>query len=558
MYRILIVDDEPIIADGLYEELLLCDGLDADVYRVYSGKSALELLERHRIDIVVTDIRMPGMDGMALLERIKDSWPECRVIFLTGHREFDYIYKAIQYKGLQYVLKTEGYARVISAVRSAAADIDGELQLHDQMDAMRRKADAASMFMQKELLKRMLEGCTPGVQDLAEYGIDLRLADRLLLVACRLECAQQQPAPFAFVSLCQAVRLVAEQYLGAQMKLACIPDDQPDIIIFAQPKKLAGGGTDGERAAVWKSAVLFVQETLELMQASVKAVLGCTSSFCISAEPVEWRAIPLAVESIKRTMNLHIGQGAEMLLTWDIADDKKNWPAGDRETAKEIKPKIDALSALLERGEREEYMKAFEILAACLDRATDRQNSQAGELYYSLALMLHSHLNRWQLQEKLAPAVNPGLLLNAGGFATWAQAAGYLRQVTSAVFGQQQAYRDRKASDILRRLKTYIDSHLGEELSLFRLSEIMYFNPSYLSRLFKQLSGENLTEYIQEKRVGMAKGLLTKNDIKINDIALAVGFGSATNFTRFFKKSTGMTPAEYRDRLSAGKAGIEM
>src|SRR5450756_1174096 len=102
MFRVLVVDDEAMIADGLHDELMLNAELDLDVYKAYSGRSALELLAMHRFDIVVTDIRMPGMDGMALLEKIRASWPECRVIFLTGHREFDYAYKAIQYKGLQY------------------------------------------------------------------------------------------------------------------------------------------------------------------------------------------------------------------------------------------------------------------------------------------------------------------------------------------------------------------------------------------------------------------------------------------------------------------------
>lgn len=134
----------------------------------------------------------------------------------------------------------------------------------------------------------------------------------------------------------------------------------------------------------------------------------------------------------------------------------------------------------------------------------------------------------------------------------------YLRQLSSEIFEIQNADQDRRASDILKRVKTYVDAHLGDDLSLLKLSDIMFFNPSYLSRLFKQLSGENLTGYIQAKRIEKAKSMLGRNEHRVNDIAVAVGFGSATNFTRFFKKETGMTPAEYRDRLSDRKAGIEM
>ena len=81
MYTLLIVDDEAIIADGLYEVFQNLNSLELDVYKAYSGDEAMELLKKTRIDIVLTDIRMPGMSGLQLMEHIQNRWPKCKLYF---------------------------------------------------------------------------------------------------------------------------------------------------------------------------------------------------------------------------------------------------------------------------------------------------------------------------------------------------------------------------------------------------------------------------------------------------------------------------------------------
>ncbi len=101
-------------------------------------------------------------------------------------------------------------------------------------------------------------------------------------------------------------------------------------------------------------------------------------------------------------------------------------------------------------------------------------------------------------------------------------------------------------SDPIKQIKLYINEHLPDNLSLACLAELFHFNPSYLSRLFKAETGTNLSDYITEMRVERAKLLLQDYKLKIYDVSSAVGFESPHYFTRFFKKSTGLTPYEYR------------
>ncbi len=88
MRRILIVDDEPFIVNGLAGMMKEATELDLEVYKAESAEEAIDWLERTAIDIVLTDINMPGMDGLELQQIIVKQWPRCKVIFLTGHTEF--------------------------------------------------------------------------------------------------------------------------------------------------------------------------------------------------------------------------------------------------------------------------------------------------------------------------------------------------------------------------------------------------------------------------------------------------------------------------------------
>ena len=126
MYRILVIDDEPIIADGLYELFAQDETFALEVHKVYSAPDALKLLDRLRIDIVLSDIKMPGMNGLELLTQIHRRWPFCHVIFLSGYSDFEYVQKAMQLGADSYILKSQGDEVVLETVYKTLALLEQE------------------------------------------------------------------------------------------------------------------------------------------------------------------------------------------------------------------------------------------------------------------------------------------------------------------------------------------------------------------------------------------------------------------------------------------------
>ena len=157
MRRILIVDDEPIIVQGLLSMLGESE-LDIDLYGATSGEEALALLAETRMDIVVSDVYMPGMDGFQLLSRIHEDWPECRVIFLSGHSDFDMIYRAVQGEAVSFLLKTEGFDKIIATLRDTIQDLEHFQHHREIQERLSNQQEVTRQMLQREALSALVRG----------------------------------------------------------------------------------------------------------------------------------------------------------------------------------------------------------------------------------------------------------------------------------------------------------------------------------------------------------------------------------------------------------------
>ena len=116
MLRLLIVDDEAESLAWLKEMFEAESAEEMILYTASSGRKALEILNSVKCDVVLTDIKMPGMDGMELYRHVKENWPRARVVFLTGYSTHELLYQAIQDREIRYLLKTETPEKIVSTV----------------------------------------------------------------------------------------------------------------------------------------------------------------------------------------------------------------------------------------------------------------------------------------------------------------------------------------------------------------------------------------------------------------------------------------------------------
>jgi two-component system response regulator YesN len=555
MNRILIVDDEPIIADGLFDEFQNITYLELDIYKAYSGKEALDILNKIRIDIVITDIRMPGVDGMELMKRIRANWPECKVIFLTGYKEFNYAYNAIQHSGVKYILKTEGYGKIIETVEKTISEIEEDLKSGDLLKMATQQLGTLSLMLQKEFLTALITGEDVSQnlkqEELEKLGIPLKEDFEVLMLIGRVDLLPKTMTFSEKTKYFYTIKLIVEKFLSFKVDCIQIIDNHYNLVWLMQPKYEISMDNDSidNLTALWNSTILFIKGTLETIQITCRETLGMTISFAYNNQSVCWENIADNYDSLRLTMDYRISSGVEMLLmdTSILKCKSLKKPIYEETNLKFNSSKLEILETYLERCKKDEFINLLKETTNFLPTIKSRHYAPALKLYFSISMLFLTYINRWNLEDEIPFKTPIYKLLRPDEHASWADAVEYLVQLAGIIFEIQEGEEDKRVVDISIALKTYINNHLDEEITLTKLADIAYFNPSYLSRLFKHMTGINLTEYIQDARIKKAKLLLKNNDYKICDVAKAVGYGSATNFTRFYKKVTNITPQEYRE-----------
>lgn len=561
MHRLLIVDDEELIVDGLYEIFRAASHLDLDVCKAYSGEEALGFLSRTRIDIVLTDISMPEMDGITLMGAIHENWPQCKVIFLTGYSEFEYIYQAIQHPGVSYLLKNEGTDSVIHAVEKAIATIEKELETGDLIQKAREQFQMALGYFQKDYLLRLLSAdrsISISKEQFEELSIPLDASSDVLLLLCG---ADEMKADGGYVQGLQkqyAILQIIQRYLGGHVQMTSVTDTYGRFVLFVQPKDPAIGEQEDHH-----KTISYIRGMLEVIQASCRTNLGLTVSFAVGKSACVWEEVPRTYLRLSHLFNAKIGLVTEIvadegeLLLGEVDGEIVSELYSSSQTAEEIafletilgQKRLGQMEQYLETGQRERFFEALRELTGPLCRIKSRNNPLALEAYYTVAMYLMGFINRWRLYEKVAFHIGIKKLLYAGDFDSWEEASGYLTQLAQVLFDLKHSQQKRRSDNVIITLQEYIHAHLNEDLSLVRLSEQVYLNPSYLSRIYKKETGANLSDFIEGVRIEKAKELMKNERLRINEIAAMVGYDTATSFTRFFRKMSGLSPQEYRESL---------
>ncbi|OMF37971.1 hypothetical protein BK133_03015 [Paenibacillus sp. FSL H8-0548] len=543
MFRLLIVDDEEYITDGLYEVISGLDEPDLDVCKAYSASEALDWLGRTRIDIVLTDIRMPDIDGLELFERIKANWPRCRTIFLTGYPEFGYVYQAIQSPGVSYLLKTEGYDKLIAKITDTVRELEEGLRITDLQQRSLELEQELKSHLHGDYLRDLLAGKIPFANlafDFEEMSLQLDSDKPILMTVCQIMEVDSESLHAARKESLSAVHYLTNSFLSEQVRSVCVTDRRGNLVWFIQPMR-----TDEDSPVLELSETSrIVQGTLELVQKACMESLELSVAFAINESLRSWEEVVECYERLQQLLWLRIGDGVSMIvkdhLEWGEADSR---PSNQERTPIQ---KAELLMGYLEFGRKPQFEALLEECEQEL-LAEDADGLQALESYYAITLALLSHINRWR------PAnikVEFGRLIRFDDHVSRSEAMAYVKETARTLFLDRHTEERRRAQDIIERVQVYIEEHLSGDLSLVRLSELVHFNPAYLSRLFKQECGVNLSTYIEEIRLRKAKDLLGRGEEKIHEVGALVGYETAHSFTRFFKKAIGVTPQEFRKALS--------
>ncbi|WP_339203082.1 response regulator [Paenibacillus sp. FSL K6-3182] len=544
MYRLLIVDDEPLILQGLTK---LCSRLtepELEIYSAGTSQEALMWLGRVKIDIVLSDIRMPGMNGLELQGEIVKQWPRCKVIFLTGHSDFTYIQQAIRQGSADYILKTEGNAKIVECILAVAKQLDQEQLVDMQLIEASQQRKVALPYIQKQYLNELIQGDDRSLHSLRDKFEDLQIpldaGVPCLLMIVRIDDWGQRESLMDKTLFQFALDNMTNELLSPLTKVISMSYDKNKMVWFIQPSEAPSD------QGAFKRTFLFVREMLEQIQLTSLNLLKLPLSLALANSFSEWYDVPHKFERLNLLFHSGLGFGSELiLLEPEFMPQTNNSSAEMRLTSVHFN-KISYLKSCMENGQEDETIETLEELLAFASLSGAFPSAVQMELYYLLVAvflphgLLHSSNDAHTDQDL-------GRFTQFERYRSWHQICEEFTSYAKNIFEWQHAGMVVQEHELIQKIQHYVASHLSGDLSLSRIGEVVGHNPSYLSRLYKKLTGKGLSSYINEIRLEKAKRMLEQDGYKVHEIASELGFLSSQYFHRFFKKATHLTPQEYRE-----------
>ncbi|SDW04973.1 response regulator [Paenibacillus sp. CF384] len=554
MYRLLIVDDEPIIVEGL-SELILQSEYPLEVYQAFDGMEAIAIARKLRIDILLTDIEMPEMNGIELQKEVLRLWPRCKSIFLTGYNEFDYIQSSIRGGAIDYVLKTEGDDPILSSVEKAIRVIAEEVTYEGLIESARSSLKLALPALRKEYLNGLLEGEASSLavrkERFAQFEVPLDPDLPVVMAVGRIDRWREDATGGDKVLFAYSINNIFDEFFAHEFELTYFRGDHERLIwllqpkaesgyrqaIAANPEPYAGSSADSDPEAALHAYLLGM---LESVQTACSHYLKLTCSFVVSSEPFEWDSLASKYERLSQLFGRGLGLGSQMLLSDDRAKS-----SGDEEARSKVK-RIRLLDQYLMQKERAKFEQLFDGISEAVGEAATLETGLPLEVFYELAAIFIPHLNRFEALDGQAVS---GKLFSIREHRSWKEASDFFRELADLLFDRMDGGNEQETNEVVEQIHRYVEKNIEGDLTLNRLAEHVYLTPFYLSRLYKQKTGHNISDYTARTRIDKAKRLLGESTLKIHEVGMRIGYDSASYFTRFFKKATLLTPQEYRDSL---------
>ena len=536
-YSLLIVDDEPMIADGLSDLFEAEFGETFRIYHCYHPKKALEIFRFRLPDVVVSDVRMPKMTGIEMAEEMRKIKPDIHVLFLSGYEEFDYVYSAIKQDADDYILKTEGDEFIVKAMRKMIDLLESEHLFDEEYrNAQSRISSMAPVFKQRALI-HILDGdiITEEEFDNVMEGLDHPLSKKrnilLLVGSLRPQITQGKQE-----QILETVDQVLQKTYG----------DKIYYIHKVMYHKIFVWMLETEEVQLPELLLVAAQDIQNMIQLKMNLIMA----FGIASEGSGWREIPQKYNDLWEEMRRQSLNGEDSIFLQNGKESITDSFNGEETDFSSMFLPLTEKLGLLENFLSEEDFAAFE---SCLKEvlevlsASKRHSMYALELYYAVGNIMISYINKKNIRPQLATHIQLMELFDPGSFVTWKEGADYLLALTQAIREICRISNENVMTGIAEKTKSYILSHLAEDLSLTVIGKAMGFNSVYLSRIFKRQTGISIREYIEACRMDLAKKLIVNSRMKIYEVAEKCGYQNPAYFIKIFRAHFGITPQECRD-----------
>lgn len=538
MYKVLLVDDEVLTREAISQNIPWESMGFTLIGTAGNGQEALKMVERDPPDLVLTDICMPVMDGIALSGELHDHYPETSVVIISGYDDFEYAKQALRFGVSNYLLKPITSRELTDELVKIKEKITGALAKREEFIKVQQHLRKNVPTLRSHFLSRLTEG-TYMKNDIEAQVRDLEIS---------LKGNVQAMVMF-------------ESETSADF-LSRYPQEGEDLVHFAVAN-IAGEVAENHEQILFfqndqnQSYLIFAEDNEEsldqLIQKNCRKVMTAIRQF------MGVRVYVLVGETVSGVRNwkhsyrslLTAREGRFLLKNQDFIYAKMKG-AHDRTEGKEFTPQTEQLVRMIKLNQVKEMEGEVSEIFDKL-RTSGNEKRQLLVTIQRLVLQILMELSDYA-PDKVSECYKDEFTLRLAEFRYLSDMEEQFLNACQELADEIARHRDGASQIQAMKAMEYIKkNYMNPEISLNAVCDYLCVSTSYFSAIFKNSTGETFIEALTRIRIGKARDLLECSDMKTYEVALKTGYQDPHYFSSIFKKRVGMTPTEYVKRIKKGK-----
>lgn len=536
--KVFLVEDEMVIRRGIKNSIdwekegyIFC-GEASD------GELAYPMIIKEKPDILITDIRMPFMDGLELCKLVKKELPNIKILILSGYDEFDYAKEAIRLGVTEYLLKPISSGKLLEALNGVSESIRREKEDKDLVRKCMEEMRENTEHEKQKFFEQMIAG-NLSMADALETGKKYEMnlsAGMYNLLLFRFTLGEENrksgellgEAEYAIEKLTERLEYVFEFQRGVEgwaFLLMADNEEQMSERVKELSKDLEEIMKNYSTIAYFGGIGQPVARLRELEESFREAERALAARFTMELNRI------ISVEDIRMAQNV------------DTRDDIEITSFGEIEKTRTM------LEKFLNNGAEDEIDEFVDVYINELPEENLKSVLMRQYIIMDAYIVMMSFCEKIEGIEGEMQAQSEELKNSMKTSQTLEEIKNYIRMLLKKIIGVRDTISGRRYSDIIEIAKDQIrKTYMSDEISLNTIAAEVGMSPSYFSSIFSKEMGKTFVEYLTEIRMDRAKELLMCSSMKTSEIGYEVGYKDPHYFSYIFKKTQNCTPKEFRAR----------
>jgi len=534
MYKVMIVDDERIVRIAL-KTIIPWEQYGFEIIGGASeGHAALSLIEENCPDVLFTDLKMPGMDGIELIKNIKERKYKCKIIVLSNYGEFELVKEAMRLGVYDYLLKlTLKTDEFIQMMCKLARELSEEKEKEGKRVVENIKLDKSRQAGRTLFFREVLTGSLTGWQEIYEkadlMGIQFDPGSYYLLyiIIDKSIITDEWRDDNNRSLLAFAVSNIVSEILG-QKKVPEVVEISPDKLVAIVAENQSS-----------KASEMIYQKAVNISR-SVNTYLNIKIDIVISKPFNAFHEISRSFNECKDYANMRFYKSVDSI----VRVDGSLKPETPGKFVNAWAKTLENIGRCLEIGDKNNL---YHEINSYLSRAA-RENMDTSELKEK-TLNLVKELNHYIFttdKYKIPDPVLEGELMEAQNLEQFHAAFNKIINDMEIKVEEEKDLRHRKE---ITFIVDYMEKNYWDKINLSRLARQVNLNESYLCRVFKKETGKSIINYLNDIRMEKAGELLKQSQVTVKEVAASVGIGDPFYFSKIFSKYYGISPTEYKNKV---------